>query len=643
MSNRALAVCVRVALVGMVLGLGGATLAASAGDARLTERPRTLLAGNRRIYAFVLGERSLTWISRTHMRGRYPGCEMYVRVLGGGRTSRAPLPGAGCGRRPPRNFAAQAPVLASGVAAWVRGSSCGNNECSWEIAAIHGGDRAPELVEAADVGCDYTCDSSFGPRPALAGGGNLLVYSAAPASDSAFIDRVRRIVGRHSVRFAAAPEGGDIESLVVGGGSVEAVTRVLNAGDGCGCLDSPVWSPDGSKIAYLHGAFSNQQVDPYPPHAALAVMNVDGSGRLDLTAPADLYDASFSWSPNGKQIAYVIPSGGTIAVVNADGSGSHQLGPGYDPAWSPDGSRIAFASAGCSGTTAAISVMNADGANAHQIASLAPGPTCLDTGGMAWSPDGTRIAFSVNGMLEVVNGDGSNVHPLGGVMGNEPAWSPDGSQIVFHEDSGLWEIGVDGSALHKLTDGPDEHPSWSPNGQAIVFGSDRNDPYANAHELYDNLFPELYLVASDGSNLRPLSFTKPSAFEQQKTFYSASGKPLPSLPGVPVLAGHIAAVGSTSPSGVHEITLFDTASGKQLAAVQVGASHGRFAVVGADARWVVYQVGRRISALNVTSHQVLDLTTAAAKPRDLSVSGRRAAWAENIDGHGRIRIIDLPS
>jgi Tol biopolymer transport system component len=645
---------VGLALVGFVLGLGGGgALAAPVGSARPVERPRTVFAGSRRIYAFALGAHRITWISRTHMRGRYPGCEMYIRPLRGGRTTRAPLPSAGCGVKPPVDFAPQKPVLVSGVAAWVKSSSCGNTECFWKIATITGGETKARVVDNVDVDCNGLPACLFPhragksrstvapphPHPSLAGHGNLLVYSTGNSN----IDQVRRIVGRRTASFAVPPGNGDVESLTVGGGAVEVRSTVLNVGDGCGCVGSPAWSPDGSKIAYLHGQFYNQQFDPEPPEAAPAVMNADGSARHDLT-PTNRANEGPVWSPDGTLLAYgetlsTLPYSEEIAVASADGSGAHDIGLGDDPAWSPDGSKIAFASAGCGGAAAAISLMNPDGTDVQLLASFTPGPTCLGNGGIAWSPDGNRIAFSLNGILEVMDANGTNVHPLGtNTAGDEPAWSPDSSQIVFHRNTGLWVIGVDGTGLRQLTQGPDDHPSWSPNGQTIAFGSDRDDPFFMSSALQ-----EIYLVDPDGSNLRPFSFTTPTVFEDQRIDYAANGKRLPSLPAVPTLAGNVAAVGSTNENGGHEITLFDASTAAQLALLKVGGSADEFEIAGADSHWIVFRLGVTIFALNAHSHHVVRLTRAPADPVGLSVVGRRIAWAENINGEGRIRVLELPS
>lgn len=619
---------ITAAIAGGLLLAGSSSATSQRTSSGSTARPRTLVASPHRIWAFVLDARRVTWVARGNAHGP-PRCAMHVLTLRTGRTSLTPLSTGKCRYR----FR-----LGSGTAAWVKNYGCGNNECFWDVVGVSAGARRSRIVEDVDISCAYTC-AGYSPRPAITSGGGILVYAAgnggAPARNST---RVKRIVGGHGSRLFDT--GGDIQWLLAGGGAIGAVSRVLD-GDGCGCLDSPVWSPDGSKIAYLDGTFFNQPIDPYGPTAALAVMNADGSGRRDLTGPGVLLGDSLSWSPDGRQIAYVNATG-KVTVVSVDGSGSHELAAGYSPAWSPSGSRIAFATG--NGNPAVFTV-NPDGSGIQQLASF-PGHN-VSSSGMAWSPDGASIAFSLDGFLELLDANGGNAHQVGtNTTGDEPSFSPNSRQIVFRGGNGLWMIGADGTGLRRLTEGPDEHPSWSPDGQRIVFGSQRDDPYVDAGEVYDKAFLELYLVDADGSHLHPLSFTRPSVWNNQTTFYSARGRRLADLPGLPALVGHIAAVGSVI-GRVGQVTFFNAFTGRRLSRIAVGKARSTFEIVGGDAHWFVFYRGRTISALNIRTHRIIRLARAATDPVGLSVSGHQVAWAENVfrgrGFSGRIQALQLPS
>ncbi|HEV8116321.1 MAG TPA: hypothetical protein VGP53_08795 [Acidimicrobiales bacterium] len=238
------------------------------------------------------------------------------------------------------------------------------------------------------------------------------------------------------------------------------------------------WSPDGTRFAFTDVG-------------GIYVMNADGTGERRVTSGSS--DMGPSWSPDGTRLIYRSLEGGGnriamvmgIAVVNADGTGQRRLTDrdASSPAWSPDGNRIAFAGRGAGGTE--IFVMNLDGSGRRQLTSLGG-----NADSPAWSPDGTKIVFRHNIELMVVGagggsprslaspggtgavnpqGSGANKLATAGGQPAEPSWSPDGSRIAYTiarsgEQCAIWVMNADGRGQTPITDGSrcDRHATWQP-------------------------------------------------------------------------------------------------------------------------------------------------------------------------------------
>jgi len=177
-----------------------------------------------------------------------------------------------------------------------------------------------------------------------------------------------------------------------------------------------------------------------------------------------------AWSPDGTRIAFGRFSNDeafALWVMNADGSAVRSLGSGLGAVWSPDGTRIAFSTSPID--LGDLWVMNADGSGRKK----------LDGGlGRTWSPDGTRIASVMedvgggSGHLVVARVDGSGTTRLG--MGLSPAWSPDGTRIAFVSWSEQPAIQVvdptTGTVSTIAQPGKDVHAlAWSPDGTRLSF------------------------------------------------------------------------------------------------------------------------------------------------------------------------------
>jgi TolB protein len=231
---------------------------------------------------------------------------------------------------------------------------------------------------------------------------------------------------------------------------------------------------------------------------------------------------------NGKIAFLGVPGNiDQVFTMNPDGSGQTPLGLfADDPAWSPDGKKIAYANIPPGLSTAQIFVMNSDGSDRTQLTND-PVENRRDP---AWSPDGKKIVFFAQhsgftgNEIGVMNADGTGLTVVAPGLNNDPAWSPDGTKIAFdHFSNGHSEIYVmnpDGSAQSRLTNTPQpsttqssvartdsERPDWSPDGKKIAF--DRVTGFAPTPPSPGD---GIYIMNSDGSGqtrlTNPVPFPK---------------------------------------------------------------------------------------------------------------------------------------
>ena len=254
-----------------------------------------------------------------------------------------------------------------------------------------------------------------------------------------------------------------------------------------------------------------------------------------------------AWSPDGSRIVFERWGARThepdqLYTIGADGGELRKLTNGCTPrrclgddwgSYSPDGRQIAFARAykplvhkrfnqyeqGDFPSAVDLMVVGAGGGAPLVLRHFKSDPQ-LGEGGVAWSPDGRRIAFAVGTLkhpnkhthvstaLFVANADGSGQRQISpwSLGAANPDWAPDGSRIVFNSEGGhspnIYAVRPDGSELTRILAGnhggvgPAANPAWSPDGTKIVFTA---PPKLGAYVRTD-----VYAMDADGTNIQPL-------------------------------------------------------------------------------------------------------------------------------------------
>ncbi len=233
-----------------------------------------------------------------------------------------------------------------------------------------------------------------------------------------------------------------------------------------------------------------------PPGMAPLVYQTFINGQWRLATPGErgtVYllpggawdDVDPAWSSDGTRLAFASNREGALRVYVAGAAGEQPLrvtdGPGQDrqPAWSPDGRWLLFVS-DRDGGREQVYMVPAEGGAVRQ---LTHGPG----GGSqpSWAPDGLHFAFVrlVDGQPRIFIGDtlGGAPRPLAAAPGRQvqPAWSPDGRFIAFAGlEDGRWSIylaAADGGNVRRVTSGgAAHHPTWSPDGRRLAFVSERD-------------------------------------------------------------------------------------------------------------------------------------------------------------------------
>ncbi len=262
----------------------------------------------------------------------------------------------------------------------------------------------------------------------------------------------------------------------------------------------PVDSPPTGKIVYVCQVFQINTKDQ------LCIINADGTGQRRLTTNDNARHFYPSFAPDGQSVLFSSNMDGNFEIYELTLTGQllRYYQPGIAPEVSPDNRLIAFTQN--DGTGDSVWIMNRDGSNPHQVLTNAWDPT--------WSPDGTRLLFASFLQKDVpqlmtASLDGTDLRQVTDLplLRGRSDWSSDGLHIITYAgkpwERELYIMNADGSSVQQLTPkgGNSQGPSFSFDGKWVAFT-------AYFDKLGNNNGCEIYIIKLDGTNLTRLTDNK---------------------------------------------------------------------------------------------------------------------------------------
>ncbi|MFB0536693.1 MAG: tetratricopeptide repeat protein [Anaerolineae bacterium] len=300
----------------------------------------------------------------------------------------------------------------------------------------------------------YRCQIAVVPTPVITATVTPTATITVAAAVTATVTPTVSIPDIGKIAFAAYNAEEEEYAIYVVQADGRGLTRVI------GEASQPAFSPDGQEIV-----FHSWRRD----RLGLQVVSAEGGEMADVIIGTSTEDGAPIWSRDGTKIAFAsnkeIDRKWRVYVSWLVGTGEPvELRPGESPDWSPEGDQIVHRGCDERGDNCGLYIMAENGTNPTRLT------TDASDNAPAWSPDGSQVAFmsSRDGNWEIYVVNLANPEPrrLTTNPANDglPAWSPDGQRIAFLSDrGGIWAIhlmNADGSDQHQLVPTGGTYKDW---------------------------------------------------------------------------------------------------------------------------------------------------------------------------------------